>query len=57
MNTSAYWSVFYQHSRGYRVRRTFSSQEAAQEFIDANAMVFPLPLANLVNGLTEEEEA
>lgn len=57
MEASPYWSVFYQHSRGYRVRRTFSSQEAAQEFIDVNAMVFPLPLANLVNGLTEEEEA
>jgi hypothetical protein len=55
MDTSPYWSVFYQHSRGYRVRRTFTSREAAQEFIDANAMVQRLPLCNLVNGLTEDE--
>jgi hypothetical protein len=53
---SKFWSVFYQHGRGYRVRRSFLSREAAQDFIDTNAMVFPLPLVNLVNGLTEDEE-
>jgi hypothetical protein len=49
------WSVFYQHDKDYRVRRTFNTREQAQEFIDVNAMVWPLPLVNLVEGLTEDE--
>lgn len=57
---SPFWSVFYQHrcaSGSYRVRRTFESREAAQEFIDVNAMVSRLPLCSgVVNGLTEPDE-
>jgi hypothetical protein len=37
------WEVNYIHMLGYRVSRTFSTREAAQEFIDVNAMVCPLP--------------
>jgi len=37
------WKVSYIHLRGYRVSRTFTSRKAAQEFIDVNAMVCPLP--------------
>lgn len=37
------WKVSYIHLKGYRVSRTFDTQEAAQEFIDVNAMVCPLP--------------
>lgn len=35
--------VTYDHMRGYPVSRTFPTREAAQEFIDNNALVFPLP--------------
>jgi hypothetical protein len=35
--------VSYFHSKGYRVSRTFDTPEAAREFIDANALVYPLP--------------
>lgn len=40
------WKVFYIHhapSGSYYVSRLFNSQEEAQEFIDNNALVFPLP--------------
>jgi len=37
------FKVSYIHMRGYRVSRIFDTREAAQEFINANAMVFPLP--------------
>ena len=37
------FKVSYIHSRGYRVSRTFSTREEAQEFIDVNAMICPLP--------------
>jgi hypothetical protein len=37
------WKVSYIHLKGYRVSRTFDTREAAQEFIDVNAMVYPLP--------------
>ena len=39
----ARWHVSYIHLSGCRVSRSFTSREAAQEFIDVNAMVFPLP--------------
>ncbi len=35
--------VSYFHLKGYRVSRVFDSREAAQQFVDVNAMVFPLP--------------
>jgi hypothetical protein len=35
--------VSYIHGAGYRVSRTFDSKALAQEFIDNNALVFPLP--------------
>jgi hypothetical protein len=34
--------------RGYRVSRTFDTREAAQEFIDLNALVYPLPGVKLI---------
>jgi hypothetical protein len=37
------YKVSYIHLRGYRVSRIFDTREAAQEFIDVNAMVCPLP--------------
>lgn len=44
--------VSYIHGKGYRVSRAFPTREAAQEFIDVNAMVYPLPGVRL-----EEPEA
>jgi hypothetical protein len=35
--------VSYIHLAGYRVRRSFPTLAKAQEFIDVNAMVQPLP--------------
>jgi hypothetical protein len=35
--------VSYIHGRGYRVRRAFRTMAEAQEFINVNAMVYPLP--------------
>jgi hypothetical protein len=40
------WKVSYLHyanGDAYRVSRRFDSKEAAQEFIDNNALVYPLP--------------
>jgi hypothetical protein len=37
------FKVSYIHLKGYRVSRAFDTAEAAQEFIDVNAMVWPLP--------------
>jgi len=37
------FQVSYLHLLGYRVIRRFDTREAAQEFIDVNAMVHPLP--------------
>ena len=37
------WKVSYLHGRGYLVFRMFDTREEAQAFIDANAMVYPLP--------------
>lgn len=37
------FKVSYIHLAGYRVSRTFDNRELAQEFIDVNAMVCPLP--------------
>ena len=43
------WNVYYLHhvmdgtGTRYMVRRAFDSRELAQEFIDVNAMVHPLP--------------
>jgi len=42
------WKVSYLHYTNttglpYRVSRTFDTRQAAQEFIDTNAMVCPLP--------------
>lgn len=37
------WKVSYLHMRNYRVSRTFNTKQGAQEFIDNNAMVYPLP--------------
>lgn len=41
------WTVRYRHGAGYMVRRTFTGIAKAQEFIDVNAMVFPLPCVSL----------
>jgi hypothetical protein len=46
---SPYWRVRYRHLRGYMVARSFPSQEKAQEFIDVNAMVHPLPDRQLIS--------
>jgi hypothetical protein len=46
---SPYWRVRYRHLRGYMVSRSFPTQAAAQEFIDVNAMVHPLPDRELIN--------
>ena len=35
--------VHYIHGQGYWVSRSFDTREAAQGFIDNNALVFPLP--------------
>jgi hypothetical protein len=35
--------VSYIHMRQYRVSRSFDSYEAAEYFIDCNALVYPLP--------------
>jgi hypothetical protein len=37
------FKVSYLHLQGYRVSRTFNSRQAAQDFIDVNALVCPLP--------------
>src|SRR5690348_9392341 len=37
------FKVSYIHMQNYRVSRRFETREAAQEFIDVNAMVYPLP--------------
>jgi hypothetical protein len=37
------YKVSYIHSQDYRVSRTFPTREAAQEFIDVNALICPLP--------------
>lgn len=41
--TEPAFKVSYIHLQGYRVSRTFDTREAAQEFIDVNAMIQPLP--------------
>jgi hypothetical protein len=41
------YKVSYLHSAGYRVSRTFDTRAAAQEFIDNNALVYPLPSVRL----------
>ena len=46
---SCYWRVSYFHSAGYRVSRPFDSRADAQEFIDNNAMVYPLPGVKLID--------
>lgn len=46
------WKVSYIHTytsgAPYRVSRTFTSHESAQEFIDVNAAVCPLPGVKLI---------
>lgn len=42
------WKVFYRHSAGCMVSRSFNTEAEAQEFIDVNAMVYPLPCCSLV---------
>jgi hypothetical protein len=37
------YRVSYYHGKGYRVSRSFPTYAAAQEFVDANALVYPLP--------------
>lgn len=37
------WTVNWIHLKGYRVSRVFRTQEQAEEFIEANALVCPLP--------------
>jgi hypothetical protein len=37
------FKVSYLHLSGCRVSRTFDTRADAQEFIDVNALVFPLP--------------
>lgn len=41
--TGTYYKVSYTHLQGYRVSRAFDTPEAAQEFVDVNAMICPLP--------------
>ena len=40
---AAPWYVSYLHGQGYRVRRQFDTRELAQQFVDVNALVYPLP--------------
>lgn len=47
-----YFKVSYIHLQGCRVSRTFDTVAAAQEFIDVNAMVFPLPGVRLEGPIT-----
>ena len=42
------YKVSYLHLRGYRVSRTFASREDAQQFIDNNALIWPLPGVELI---------
>lgn len=41
------WRVSYTHLHGYGVCRNFDTKAAAQEFIDVNAMIWPLPNCKL----------
>jgi hypothetical protein len=43
------WSVYYTDSIAGGLVRRFPSEAKAQEFIDNNAMVFPLPNCRLVD--------
>lgn len=47
------YKVSYVHMRQYRVSRRFDSREAAQEFIDINAAVCPLPGVRLEGPMFE----